>query len=139
MHSLTPISFYLTSAHLTRTMTILLLTWNPCLKILVQLRVLSHFKLVILYMFGRGLWNLKRHNLNLSFVLPSIYLYIFHLRNDVCVGTASTCRNTISLMLTRNSCLQIVVQLRVLSQFYFQLRYNEIHNIAGTNYFITFL
>ena len=68
MRSLTPFSFYLTSAHLTRTMTILLPTQNPCLKILVQLRVLSHFKLVILYMFGRGLWNLKRHNLSLSFV-----------------------------------------------------------------------
>ena len=122
MHSLTPFSFYLTSAHLTRAMTILLPTQRPCLKILVQLRVLSHFKLVILYMFGRGLWNLKRHNLSLSFVFLSIFL----LRNDVCVGTASTCRNTISLMVTRNSCLQIVVQLHVLSQFHFQLRYNEI-------------
>ena len=123
MHSLTPISFYLTSAHLTRTMTTLLPTQNPGLKFLVQLRVFSHFQLVILHMFGRGLRHLKRHNLSLSFVLLSIFL----LRNDVYVDNASTCRNMIPLMLIQNSCLQMAVQLRVLSHFHFhfQLRYNK--------------
>ena len=121
MHSLTPISFYLTSAHLTRTMTTLLPTQNPGLKFLVQFRVLSHFQLVILHMFGRELRHLKRHNLSLSFVLVSIFL----LRNDVYVDTASTCRNMIPLTLTQNSSLQMVVQLRVLSHFHFQLRYNK--------------
>ena len=105
MHSVTPISFYLTSAHLTRTMTTLLPTQNPRLKFLVQLRVLSHFQLVIIHMFGRGLWNLKRQNLSLSFVLLSSFL----LRDDVCVDIAPTCRNMLPLLPTGKIIVQLIL------------------------------
>ena len=73
----------------------LLPTQNPCLKIMVQFRVLSQFQLMIFHLF----WNLNRHNLNLI-----ISLSTFLLRNDICVDTASTCRNIIPLMPTRDSC-----------------------------------
>ena len=135
MHSVTPISFYLTSAHLTRTMSTLLPTQNPRLKFLVQLRVLSHFQLVIIHMFGRGLWHLKRQNLSLSFVLLSSFL----LRNDVCVDIAPTCRNMLPLMPTRETCLQIIVQLRTSNHFQGQNQLLEIGNSSKSALRWTFL
>ena len=49
-----------------------------------------------------------------SIIFFTIYTYI---RNEVCVDIASTCRNMLPLVPTRNSFLQVLVQFHVLSHF----------------------